>query len=65
MKKSLLQNRINSDIKQEFHRYSQLVGVPMNQLIEGFIMDGMNKGRLSLKQELWNEFGGNRNWVDV
>ena len=65
MKKSLLQNRINSDIKQEFHRYSQLVGVPMNQLIEGFIMDGMNNGRLSLKQELWNEFGGNRNWVDV
>ena len=58
MKKTLLQNRINPDIKDEFHRYSKVIGVPMNQLIEDFILDGMEKGGLGLKQKLWNEFGG-------
>jgi antitoxin component of RelBE/YafQ-DinJ toxin-antitoxin module len=58
MKKMLLQNRINPDIKDEFHRYSKVIGIPMNQLIESFIIDGMRKGGLGLKQKLWKEFGG-------
>ena len=41
MEKSLLQNRINPKVKQKFHRYSQLVGIPMNRLVENFIEDGM------------------------
>ena len=41
MEKSLLQNRINPKVKARFHRYSQLVGIPMNKLVEGFIEDGM------------------------
>jgi len=41
MEKSLLQNRINPKVKEKFHRYSQLVGIPMNKLVEGFIEDGI------------------------
>lgn len=52
MQKSLLQNRINPKVKQRFHRYSQLVGVPMNKLVEGFIEDGMKSGRNGLDGRL-------------
>ena len=41
MEKSLLQNRINPKVKEKFHRYSQLVGILMNKLVEGFIEDGI------------------------
>ena len=52
MEKSLLQNRINPKVKARFHRYSQLVGVPMNRLVEHFIEDGMKSGRNGLDRRL-------------
>ena len=56
MKRILLQNRIDPSIKEKFHRYSQLVGIPMNRLIEGFILSGIEKGKLGLRGRLWSEF---------
>lgn len=56
MKKILLQNKIDPKIKSDFYRYSQLIGVPMNRLIEEFIVDSMERGRLQLKVNLWDEF---------
>ena len=56
MKKILLQNKIDPKIKGDFYRYSQLIGVPMNKLIEEFIVDSMERGRLQLKINLWDEF---------
>ena len=55
--KTLLQNRIDASIKDEFQRYSQLVGVPMNALIEQFIMECINKKQPQLKVKIWNEMG--------
>ena len=57
MKKTLLQNRIDASIKDKFQRYSQLVGVPMNALIEQFIMECINKKQPQLKVKIWNEMG--------
>ena len=55
--KTLLQNRIDASIKDKFQRYSQLVGVPMNALIEQFIMECINKKQPQLKVKIWNEMG--------
>ena len=52
MEKSLLQNRINPKVKARFHRYSQLVGVPMNRLVEHFIEDGMKSDMEKLDSKL-------------
>ena len=57
MKKTLLQNRIDASIKDKFQRYSKLVGVPMNALIEQFIMECINKKQPQLKVKIWNEMG--------
>ena len=64
MKRTLLQNRIDPSVKEQFHRYSQLVGIPMNKLIEGFILDGIENGRLGLKTKLWSEFSST-NRIDI
>jgi len=52
MEKSLLQNRINPKVKEKFHRYSQLVGIPMNRLVENFIEDGMKSDMNKLDYDL-------------
>ena len=63
--KTLLQNRIDPKIKQQFSRYSKLVDIPMNRLIEDFIVKGMETGKLGLKQRLWNDLSTDKNMVDV
>lgn len=64
-RKILLQNRIDPNIKQEFSRYSKLVNVPMNKLIEDFIIKGIEVGKLGLKQKIWNDLSSNKSLVDV
>lgn len=57
MEKILMQNRIDPEVKQALVRYSQLLGVPMNRIIEHIVMDHIAKRKPDLKIKLLKEIG--------
>ena len=57
MKKIMMQSRIDPEVKNALVRYSQLLGVPMNRILEHIVMDHIAKKQPQLKIKLLKEIG--------